>query len=99
MPTEVSARSGVCQEYQQLLSNCQRALASWQQQSACVSRHIFSRQKAGPELKRRQSEYMRAYASLEQHERDCPHCQFVSKIAGLDFESMSSALDFYRRSS
>ena len=97
MKTGISARSGVCEEYQGLLSNCQKALTSWQQQTAVLSRHTFVSHKATAELKRLQSQYTRACASLEQHEQECPNCQFVSKIAGLDFESMSSALDFYRR--
>jgi hypothetical protein len=35
---------------------------------------------------------------LDRHEHSCPDCQYVSKIAGLDFECMSSALSSYRRS-
>lgn len=98
MPTELFTRSGVCAEYQQLLANCQEALASLQQHAALLSRSAPVRHKAAAELKRLQSHYTRACASLEHHEHACPNCQYVAKIAGLDFESMSSALDCYRRS-
>jgi hypothetical protein len=30
---------------------------------------------------------------LESHEQFCQHCQYVSKVGGLDFESMASALN------
>ena len=97
MTAEVSARSGVCFEYQRLLTTCQKSLASWQQQTALMARQARTGQRAALELKRLRSQYSRACAELEDHERMCPNCQFVSKIGGLDFESMSSALDFYRR--
>jgi hypothetical protein len=98
MPTELFTRSGVCSEYQQLLANCQKALASLQHHAALLSRSAPLRHKAAAELKRLQSRYTRACASLENHEHACPNCQYVAKIAGLDFESLSSALDYYRRS-
>jgi hypothetical protein len=96
--TEISTRSGVCPEYQRLLSACQTALASWQQQTALISRNTVLGHRAAAEMKRLQSVYKRAYLCLERHEHSCPNCQYVAKIAGLDFESMSSALTFYRRS-
>ena len=95
MTAEVSARSGVCLEYQRLLYSCQKSLASWQQQTALMSKRGIAGQKAAAELKRLQTQYTHAYAAMETHEHLCPNCQFVSKIGGLDFESMSSALDFY----
>ena len=98
MTAEVSARSGVCLEYQRLLTTCERSLASWQQQSALVARHGIASQTGTNELKRLKNQYSRACAELEVHEQMCPNCQFVSKIAGLDFECMSSALDSFRRS-
>jgi hypothetical protein len=97
MTAEVSARSGVCLEYQRLLSSCQKSLASWQQQTALIARHAPVGHQAAAELKRLRNQYTRAYAALEDHEHVCPNCQFVSKISGLDFECMSSALDSYRR--
>jgi hypothetical protein len=97
MSTEISTRSVVCFEYQRFLSDCQKALAVWQQQAAFLSHNAVLGQQVARELKRLKSEYTRAYTALEKHESSCPNCQYVSKIAGLDFESMSNALDFYRR--
>jgi hypothetical protein len=97
MPTEISTRYGVCLEYQRLLSDCQKALAAWQQQGAFISHNTVLGHQVARELKRLKSQYSRAYTTLENHEHSCPNCQYVSKIAGLDFESMSNALDFYRR--
>jgi hypothetical protein len=97
MPTEISTRSGVCLEYQRFLHDCQKALAAWQQQAAFISRNAVLEHQVARELKRLKSRYTRAYTALENHENSCPNCQYVSKIAGLDFESMSNALDFYRR--
>jgi hypothetical protein len=97
MPTEISTRYGVCLAYQRFLHDCQKALAAWQQQAAFISGNAFVGHQAARELKRLKSQYTRAYTALENHENSCPNCQYVSKIAGLDFESMSNALDFYRR--
>lgn len=62
-----------------------------------MARHTTMGSRAAVEQKRLQEQYARAYAALETHEHLCPNCQFVSKIGGLDFESMSSALNAYRR--
>jgi len=98
MIAEVSRELGVCPEYQRLLSKCQEALFSWQQHAALISRNTRLGHRVTAELRRLQSNYKRTYALLERHEHGCPDCQYVSKIGGLDFESMSSALTLYRRS-
>lgn len=94
----ISTGRGVCPEYQRLLSICQEALSSWQQGAALISRNSGIGRKATLGLRRLESNYKRAYAQLDRHEHACPDCQYVSKIAGLDFECMSSALNLYRRS-
>ena len=94
----MSRELGVCPEYQRLLGQCQAALSSWQQRSAFIAKNSRVGNRATLELKRLQSSYKRAYALLDRHEQACPDCQYISKIAGLDFECMSSALDLYRRS-
>jgi len=94
----VSRERGVCPEYQRLLNKCQDALFSWQQHAALISRNTRMGQKVTADLRRLESTYKRAYAELERHEHACPDCQYVSNVGGLDFESMSSALTYYRRS-
>jgi hypothetical protein len=96
MTTQVPRR-GVCLEYQLLLARCQKALVSWQQRRTLLDRAAFAAESPAAALKHLQANYARAYARLENHEHSCQTCQYISKIGGLDFESMSSALDEYRR--
>jgi ribosomal protein S27AE len=98
MTTEVSTRSGVCPEYQFLAEQCQKALAAWQQRRALIERASSVGKSAGMELERLQANCARANTLLENHEQNCGTCQYVSKIGGLDFESMSNALHYYKRS-
>lgn len=90
---------GTCSEYQRLLESCQKALVSWQQQRTIAQRASFAAERASAQVKRLQANYARAYELLESHEQTCGTCQYVSKIGGLDFESMSNALNRWRRAS
>jgi len=92
----MAAHLGQCPEYQLLLEKCQKALVSWQQRRTIIAHASMAGMSAPLELKRLQDNYARAYALLDNHEHSCRTCQYVSKIGGLDFDSMSSALDHYR---
>jgi hypothetical protein len=98
MNTAILPRQGGCPDYQVLLQECQKALASWQQRRTLVDRGPIPRKNLSAALNNLQANYARAYTRLENHERSCHTCQYISKIAGLDFDSMFSALDQYRRS-
>jgi hypothetical protein len=87
----------VCPEYQLLLEKCQKALVSWQQRRSLIAQASLAGKSAAVELRRLQTNYARAYALLDGHEHSCRTCQYISKIGGLDFDSMSSALYQYRR--
>jgi hypothetical protein len=87
---------GACPEYQLLLEKCQKALVSWQQRRSIVANASIAGRSAAVELKRLHDNYARAYAVLDGHERSCRTCQYISKIGGIDFESMNSALNQYR---
>jgi hypothetical protein len=93
----VAPRTGACPEYQYLLDSCQRALSTWQRRRTHTEQTPFPGPRAIEELKSLQANYTRAYTLLELHEHSCASCQYVSKIGGLDFESMSTALNHYRR--
>jgi len=93
MSTAVAPRLQLCPEYQHLLNSCQKALAAWQHRRTIAERLSSTGQRIREELKQFQEEYARTYALLEGHERNCPACQYVSKVGGLDFESMSNALN------
>ena len=83
----------VCPEYQRLLESCQRSLVVWQQRRTLAERGSLENEQLRSRVERLQKEYERAYASLEQHEHACQTCQYISKVGGLDFESMSAALN------
>jgi hypothetical protein len=99
MSAATAPQIGTCPEYQRLLESCQRALVRWQQQRTIAQRASFVGSSATGELKRLQATYAQAYTLLESHEQTCRICQYVSKIGGLDFESMSNALDQWRSAS
>ena len=90
-------RHGVCPEYQLLLERCQQALVSWQQRRTLLDRATMMGKTPVRALRTLQTNYARVYAQLENHEHSCSTCQYISKIGGLDFESMYLALDEHRR--
>lgn len=97
MTTATAPRVEVCPEYQSLLQQCQQCFALWQQRQRLTARPSSAAKRPTVELQRLQANYTRAYSLLEDHERTCSICQYISKIAGLDFESLSEALVHYRR--
>jgi hypothetical protein len=88
----IATQLGACPEYQLLLEKCQKALVSWQQRRTILAQASLAGKSPANELRRLQANYQKAYELLEGHEHSCRTCQYISKIAGLDFESMSSAL-------
>lgn len=92
MIAATAPRLEVCPEYQVLLRQCQQVLANWQQKRTFAARSPLGIARATAELQRLQADYAQAYTQLETHERSCSTCQYISKIGGLDFESMSDAL-------
>jgi hypothetical protein len=93
MSTAVAPRIGVCPEYQSLLHSCQEALAVWQQRRTHAERHSAAGQRIRAQLQHLQDAYTRTHAQLESHEKLCQTCQYIAKVGGLDFESLSSALN------
>lgn len=96
MSSATAPQVSVCPEYQHLLEQCQKALATWQQRRTLVARSPMAARGVVADLKRLQANYTLAYAQLESHEHSCRTCQYIAKIAGLDFESLSDALNRYR---
>ncbi len=97
MSTAFAPRPGVCPEYQRLLDSCQKCLAAWQQRRTLAERGTVAGDRIREQLNRLQDEYARAHALLESHEQFCQTCQYIAKVGGLDFESMSSALNRHGR--
>jgi hypothetical protein len=99
MTNVIAPQVAVCPQYRLLLEQCQRALAAWQQQRTRVERASFIDKSLARNLIQLRQNYARAHAQVDSHEESCATCQYVAKIAGLDFDSMSSALNHKRRSS
>lgn len=93
MSAAYAPQIGVCPEYQHLLDQCQKALVTWQQRRTLVSHAPLAGRDANADLKRFQAKYASAYAQLERHEHSCRSCQYIAKIAGLDFDSLTDALN------
>lgn len=84
--------SPVCPDYENLLQECRGALERWQRRRTQLYRDSVSSRSMSAELEQLQGTYVKTYALLERHEQSCQRCQYVSKIGGLDFESMSHAM-------
>ena len=92
MTTPVSPHTPVCPDYENLLQECRGALEIWQRRRAQLYRSSVNSRTMSIELEQLQGRYVKTYALLEKHEQSCQRCQYVSKIGGLDFESMSHAM-------
>jgi hypothetical protein len=87
--------STVCDEYQRLLEESQRALQIWNDHRAEFCQFRFIGREAGDELLRLQAKYAQAYTVLQNHERDCSVCQLASRKKRRDFEDSSDTLSDY----
>jgi hypothetical protein len=92
MSTATAPRLVVCTEYQRLLQFCQESLTALQHQRTLLERHSLCTPQLRQEVTRLQRDYERAYAALEHHEHHCQECQYIAKVGGMDFESMSEAV-------
>jgi hypothetical protein len=97
MHQELSFKTAICPDYENLLFACQEALESWRNRREEVASTGFVSRKTSDELLRLQANYARAYARLEAHEEHCELCRFVSRIGGRNYSATSSAaLDKHR---
>jgi hypothetical protein len=71
MSKQLSVDTTVCNEYQRLLGESQGALEIWEEHRAEFCEFRFIGREAGDELLRLQAKYARAYALLQNHERNC----------------------------
>jgi hypothetical protein len=92
MSKQLSINVTVCAGYQRLLEECQSALEVWNEHRAEVGQSRLIAKEAGDELVRLQAKYARAYTVLQNHARNCPRCQLVSRIEECNSENSSDAL-------
>jgi hypothetical protein len=92
MSNQLSIKTTVCSEYQQLLEECRSALEIWNKQRDEIYQSHLSGRNVDNELRRLQAKYARAYTVLQNHAHNCLRCQLVSRIEGRDTENNSYAL-------
>ena len=90
MSQEVSFKTAVCSDYEQLLYDCQNALELWRRRRDEAARANLSGKQIGDELQKLQAKYAKAYSALNRHDKECELCQFVCKIGGRHFQTVSS---------
>jgi hypothetical protein len=82
MIREYCMEAAVCTAYERLLEECDNALTAWNEQGAAVCESRVSGRKIGDELLRLQAKYAKAYTVLQNHTKDCPQCEMLSRVAG-----------------
>jgi hypothetical protein len=85
-------KTGICEKYQTLLEECERALAIWNERRSEVAKSPVIAKEAGDELLRLQAKYARAYTVLQNHARLCSFCQLVKRLEGRKSENSSDAV-------
>jgi len=80
MSTELSFKTAICTEYEDLLFACQKALETWRERREETTLFRFDGRSTGEELLRLQAEYARSYSRLERHADNCELCSFVSRV-------------------
>ena len=71
----------VCTEYEGLLNESQVALTSWAYELAEISGHRG--RNVNDELRTLQRDFLKAWALLQNHKRDCEFCQIIFTIEQL----------------
>ncbi len=89
MSKQQFVKTAICNKYQTLLEECERALAIWNEHRAEISQSRLVGKEAGDELLRLQANYARAYTVLQNHAHNCSFCQLVSRLEGRDSENTS----------
>jgi hypothetical protein len=92
MSQQLSVKTAICTEYEQLLQKCQRTLEIWRGRREEAAAAHLSGKAVGDELQRLQANYAKAYSELNKHDKQCELCRFVSKISGHEPVSASSHL-------
>ncbi len=92
MVSQLSYETAICTEYEQLLSACVKALERWRNRREEITDSQATGKEAGDELLGLQADYAKAYSHLERHKYSCGLCHFVSRIAGRNDASVSTAV-------
>jgi hypothetical protein len=74
-------KTSFCSKYEELLVECQNALEVWAKRREEAWQMGWHGKEIGGELVHLQATFAKSYAVLQKHTRECPLCEFVSKIA------------------
>jgi hypothetical protein len=80
----------VCAEYEGLLNESQVALTSWAYERAEISGHRG--RDVNDKLRTLQRDFLKAWALLQNHKRDCEVCQVISAIEHVHAGTRAAAL-------
>lgn len=83
MNSEVSYQTSFCNEYDELLHECenaQRIWAEWREEMNSIGTHRLNKE-VSDELLRLQARFAKAYARLEKHNHECELCQLAAKLS------------------
>jgi hypothetical protein len=92
MKSQQYVKTGICEKYQTLLEESERALATWNERRAKITESRLVGKDAGDELLRLQAKYARAYTMLQNHSHSCTFCQLVKRLEGRESENSSDAV-------
>jgi hypothetical protein len=79
MNTEFSAELGLCHTYEELLSDCERALEAWSARSEEIQKIHVAGAEVGGEMLRLQARFAKAYERLRRHVEKCENCRLQAK--------------------
>jgi len=68
-----------CSKYEELLEECQNALAVWSHRREEAWQMGLRGKELGGELVRLQADFAKSYARLQKHTHECSLCEFVGK--------------------
>jgi hypothetical protein len=89
MSTELSFKTAVCTDYENLLLACQMALETWSKRcDEIATRESMSKDEAN-ELVRLQAAYIKEYSRLKSHQDTCEICRFVANVSKDNLASTS----------
>jgi len=80
MNQELSFSCAFCDEYEELLDQCQADLRKWSDCSDCAIHAHRTGEAVGRELLRLQANFAKSYAVLQQHTNSCERCLMASQV-------------------
>jgi len=84
-------KTAICNEYQMLLEEGEKALAMWNVRRAEIAESRLGRD-TDNELLRLQTKYARAYTVLQEHAQNCAFCLLAVRLEGRDSQNRLDAL-------